>query len=77
MKVGIVTGGTKGIGLAVVRELIDDNFFVIATYSSDEAAADSLRQKYGSNVFVLKMDQGRDISREIGLIKNIVLSRGG
>ena len=77
MKVGIVTGGTKGIGLSVVRELIDDNFFVITTYSSDEAAAASLKQKYGNNIFVLKMDQGQDISREIALIRNIVLSRGG
>ena len=34
-KIAIVTGASKGIGLAISRKLISDNFFVIGTYVSN------------------------------------------
>ena len=39
MRRAVVTGGTKGIGLSVVRRLARDGLDVIATFSHDEAAA--------------------------------------
>lgn len=33
-KIALVTGGTKGIGAAIVESLLKNNYFVIATYNS-------------------------------------------
>jgi 3-oxoacyl-[acyl-carrier protein] reductase len=35
----LVTGGTKGLGLAICRHLLDDGHEVVATYARDDAAA--------------------------------------
>ncbi len=39
MKRALVTGGTKGIGLGIVRMLIEEGYYTIITYSSDQQAA--------------------------------------
>lgn len=39
MKTAIVTGGTKGIGAAIVEMLLADGYKVITTYGSDDGAA--------------------------------------
>lgn len=49
-KTALVTGGTKGIGLAIVSTLLSDGYRVVATYSIDEKAAEEadrqLQKKY-------------------------------
>lgn len=42
-RVGIVTGGTRGIGAAVTRRLAADGVHVCAVYNSAHAAAESLQ----------------------------------
>jgi 3-oxoacyl-[acyl-carrier protein] reductase len=39
----LVTGGSRGLGLAVARALARDGVDVVATYARDEAAADAAR----------------------------------
>ena len=41
-KTALVTGGSRGIGRAVVRRLLEDGYTVHATYRSEEAAMQSL-----------------------------------
>ena len=43
MKNAIVTGATKGIGLAVARKLLEEGYFVVVTYAHDELSAEACR----------------------------------
>lgn len=44
MRRALVTGGTKGIGLAIARHLLTTGHEVVATYAHDEAAAQAARE---------------------------------
>lgn len=46
-KVAIVTGGTRGIGLAISKQLIDDGYFVAAIYAENKQAADAFETDTG------------------------------
>ena len=39
MKYAVVTGGTKGIGLGIVKILLERGFHVFTNYARDEEAA--------------------------------------
>lgn len=59
-KVAVVTGGTKGIGRAVVLGLVRRGYFVYTNYAHDELAAKELRNELGDlseQVAIVKADQ--------------------
>jgi NAD(P)-dependent dehydrogenase (short-subunit alcohol dehydrogenase family) len=47
-RVGLVTGGTRGIGAAISRRLAESGVTVIAAYQSDDAAATRLHDETGA-----------------------------
>src|ERR1700692_3759086 len=49
-RVALVTGGTRGIGRAIVERLTADGFSVAAGYSGNEAAAEALKRDTGAMV---------------------------
>ena len=51
-KVAVVTGGSRGIGRAIVRRLARDGARVVFSYRSDKAAADALAREAGDAVAV-------------------------
>lgn len=55
----IVTGGTRGIGLAIAQRLARDGYDVLMTYHSDDDAARQAQQavaEHGHRVEILKAD---------------------
>lgn len=65
MKNAIVTGATKGIGLAVACRLLDAGYFVVVTYAHDEASAERCREVLGAispNFEIVKADQSDKLS---------------
>lgn len=61
--VAVVTGGSRGIGLGIVRKLLDEGFTVIATARNENEFTDELSAKYG--------DQFRFVSTDISEIEDI------
>lgn len=60
-KVAFIIGGSGGIGSAIVKHLLDDNFFVCATYSHAHERVELLRQELkGKSVEFYQMDLLRD-----------------
>src|SRR5690606_3180704 len=54
--VAVVTGGTRGVGLAVTRKLVACGAEVVAGYRDDEIAAKRLETEYGERVSVVAAD---------------------
>ncbi len=60
MKYAVVTGGSKGIGLEIVKNLLNRGYSVIANYSSDDSHAENVRhelQMYGDRFTLIKANQ--------------------
>jgi len=87
-RVALVTGGTRGIGRAIVEGLKADGMLVAAGYSGNEAAAAACARELG--VFVVKGNVGNfadckhaaeAVERELGpidvLVNNAGITRDG
>ncbi len=60
MKNAIVTGGTKGIGLAITKMLLAEGYDVTITYAHDEDSANVCREEFvraGYDVTIIRVDQ--------------------
>lgn len=60
MKNAIVTGATKGIGLAIARMLLREGYHVVVTYAHDELSAEACRRELEAispNFEIVRADQ--------------------
>ncbi|MEM6907303.1 MAG: acetoacetyl-CoA reductase [Pseudomonadota bacterium] len=82
-RVAIVTGGTRGIGLAVCEQLKADGFTVVANYAGNDEAAQKCTQATGIQCY--KWDVGdhaaalagcEQVAEEIGPIDVVVNNAG-
>lgn len=82
-KTAVVTGGTRGIGLAITQQLKAAGYQVAALYAGNEAAAEAVRKDLG--VLCLKADVGdfeavgaafAQIEKDLGPIDILVNNAG-
>lgn len=80
MKKAIVTGGNKGIGLAVVEDLLRNGYFVYLTFASDTDAVKTAEKKLSlisPNYRIMHVDQSNDsdlyqFTKEISSIEKTI-----
>lgn len=66
-RVAIVTGGTRGIGLAIAKRLLSDGFDLLVTYRGDEDAAKSAAEELAKSGSGRRIElQAADISTADG-----------
>lgn len=56
MKIAIVTGGTRGIGKAIVYELVKYNYKVILNYKKSDELANDIKRELGEKIDIFKAD---------------------
>lgn len=59
MKVAVITGGSKGIGRAIAEKLLLRGYHLIVTYRVEDDSVESLKNKYGDRIELVKLDQKR------------------
>lgn len=77
MKRALVTGGTKGIGMGIVKMLLTEGYFVTVTYGHDEKSASRFKETFGveTNQFeLMKIDQS--CKDDMRLLANHVKQQG-
>ena len=81
--VAVVTGGTRGIGLAITKRLISDGFKVAAIYHGNEQAAQDCERETGAKAYKLDVTNIEDcmsvavqIEKEMGPI-NVLVNNAG
>ena len=71
-KVALVTGGSKGIGKAIVQRLAAGGASVVINYSSDSAAADELVASIGKEKAIAIKADASNLKDLDGLVQQTV-----
>lgn len=74
-KIAVVSGASKGIGLAISKKLISDNFFVVGTYVSDYSE-ERIKELENDNFKLFQLDSSDYLGCEI-FAKEIKETYGG
>jgi 3-oxoacyl-[acyl-carrier protein] reductase len=86
MKTALVTGGTRGIGRAIVERLLAEEYNIVFTYHSKSEIADSMIKEFGANRVSSKCTKGfgkkefhewlKEIQASFGPIDSLVVNAG-
>jgi 3-oxoacyl-[acyl-carrier protein] reductase len=75
MKTAIITGGTRGIGRAIVYELAKKNFNIVLNYKNSDNLAEKIKNELGSNIQIFKADVSK--REEVKNLINFTLEKFG
>lgn len=75
-RVALVTGGTRGIGLAIVKKFVNLGYVVHTTYSSDESSARALSNAIGGSRLGIHRADVRDADAVEALVGRIADENG-
>lgn len=70
MKKVLITGGTRGIGLACVKAFAEAGYDTAVVYRNSEASANELKAKYGTEVYKCDLADREDLLFVLGKIKS-------
>jgi 3-oxoacyl-[acyl-carrier protein] reductase len=59
-KVAVVTGGTRGLGKQIVKDLLTRDYYVYTNYANDTAAAEKAKKEFAiisKEIEIIKADQ--------------------
>jgi 3-oxoacyl-[acyl-carrier protein] reductase len=83
MKTALITGGSGGIGAAIVRRFVQDGFRVVFSYHTNEQAATALIRKTGAIAIQADLAQeadaerlSREALRQLGHLDAVILNAG-
>ena len=71
-KVAIVTGGATGIGLEIVKELVNNNYNVILNYNRSKAEANEVSKNF-DNIKIYQADVSK--SNEVKNLVNFAIEK--
>lgn len=75
MKVALVTGGSRGIGRAIVEVFHGAGYQVAFTYSANDAAANAVVEQFGISVMAMRADV-RDFARAGEVVAETIAKYG-
>lgn len=69
--IAVITGGTRGIGLGIAKELLDNGFSVILTARNEGEETTELKKRYGGKVSFISCDisSEKDIDSLVSFVK--------
>jgi 3-oxoacyl-[acyl-carrier protein] reductase len=73
MKTAIVTGGTRGIGKAIVYELARKGFNIVLNYKKSDDLAEKIKNDLGNNIEIYKADVSK--REEVKALINFTLEK--
>ena len=56
----VITGGSRGIGLGIAKELLKEDFTVILTARNESEEVKELKEKYGGKVHFISCDNSKN-----------------
>ena len=75
MRTAIITGGTRGIGKAIVYELAKKNINVVLNYKNSYSLAEEIKRDLGTNVEIYKADVSK--REEVKELINFTIQKFG
>ncbi len=69
----VITGGTRGIGLAVARRLSRDGYLLVLNYAHDDSRAEMAREALEGEALLVKAD----VTTEEGAVRLVEEAAGG
>lgn len=70
-RIALVTGGTRGIGASIVKNLHDAGYDVYANYNSNDEAANAFKKEYDVNVIKFDVSNYADVTKAMQALPRV------